>query len=202
MPCVYQHDFFVSYPHVPGENRLNEFVEELVKAIRFQLAEEPYEPVYRDLERLKPGFVWKTELSHALCHSRCMLAVYTDGYFSREYCLREWDAMVDLEIKRVGATSRRMIIPILLRAAKDVEGKLILPSRMQELEYEDFSSISWPRQQFRNLSTKNKVLKLVERVDDLKRRSKDPGVDCASYEAFLVSTPQPPRLEAYGGSWG
>jgi len=188
---------------MPRENLLSEFVEELVREICFQRVGEPVaEPVYLDRQRLLPGFVWASELSRALCHSRCMLAVYTDQYFSREYCLREWDAMVDLEIKRVGGTSRRMIIPILLRAATNEDGDLVLPERMRELEYEDFRSIIAPKQQFRTLGAKKKVEKLLKRIDDLKRHSKSPIVDCDSYEAFAVSASQPARPEAYGGSWG
>ena len=28
MPCIYHHDFFVSYPNMPRQNILTEFVEE------------------------------------------------------------------------------------------------------------------------------------------------------------------------------
>ena len=203
MPCVYQHDFFVSYPHMPGQTLLSEFVEELVREIIFQrVGERLTEPVYLDRQRLQPGFVWASELSRALCHSRCMLAVYTNQYFSREYCLREWDAMVDLEIKRVGVTSRSMIIPILLRAASNEQGEPDLPVRMLKLQYEDFRSIVAPKQQFKTIGAKKKVEKLLERIDDLKRRSQNPSVDCDRYEAFAKSPPQPAPLDSFGGSWG
>ncbi|HLX10991.1 MAG TPA: toll/interleukin-1 receptor domain-containing protein [Thermoanaerobaculia bacterium] len=199
---MYQHDFFVSYSHIPGVNLLSEFVAELVREIRYQrVGDRLDEPVYLDRQRLQPGFVWKSELSRALCHSRCMLAIYTDDYFSRDYCIRKWDAMVTLETQRIGGTSRRMIIPILLRCAND-QGEPALPARMRELQYEDFRSIVAPKQQFATIKTKNKVATLLRRIDDLKRRSKDPSVDCDSFEAFLVSTPQPAPAEAFGGSWG
>src|SRR6185295_732253 len=95
MPCIYQHDFFVSYPHMPAENILTEFVEEFVRVIKFlRTGDKLPEPIYVDKERLKPGFHWPTELSRALCHSRAMLAIYTEDYFSSEYCAREWEAMV------------------------------------------------------------------------------------------------------------
>ena len=116
MPCIYQHDFFVSYPNMSTENIVTEFVEELVKAIEHQRTGEKLpKPVYMDKARLEPGFRWKPELSRALCHSRAMLAVYTDDYFSSVYCLGEWDAMADLELKRLSRPVQSMIIQFLLR---------------------------------------------------------------------------------------
>ena len=67
MPCVYKHDFFVSYPHMPDGNIVMKFVDELVRAIEFlRTGPRLPEPVYRDATRLLPGFRWETELARAL----------------------------------------------------------------------------------------------------------------------------------------
>ncbi|HSS49638.1 MAG TPA: toll/interleukin-1 receptor domain-containing protein [Thermoanaerobaculia bacterium] len=202
MPCIYQHDFFVSYPNMPKENILTEFVEELVKTIKFlRTGDKLPEPVYMDKERLMPGFRWKPELSRALCHSRAMLAVYTDDYFSRVYCLSEWDAMIDLELKRLGKPAHSMIIPVLLRAMEDNRGEPILPERMRELQYEDFRSILAPKQQFTSIKVRQKVERLLKRINDLRRQSQDPKVDCDSYEVVIPAAVLPPPQEAFGGGW-
>lgn len=205
MPCVYEHDFFVSYPHMPEENILTEFVEELVKTIRYlRTGDKLPMPVYIDRERLKPGFRWKPELARALCHSRAMLAVYTADYFAREYCVREWEAMLDLEMKRVGQSSRGMIIPIVFRADVDPDGNLVLPERIRDLQYlEDFRSILAPKQQFATVKMRRKVANLLARIDDLRRRSPDPKIDCNSY-TFRPQNQNPvlePPRDPFAG-WG
>jgi TIR domain len=203
MPCSYHHDFFVSYPNMPEENILTEFVDELVRTIKFlRTGDKLAEPVYVDRERLAPGFRWKTELSQALCRSRALLCVYTEDYFSREYCVREWEVMADLELKRLGRPARSMIIPILLRAPEDHRGGAILPEQLRDLQYEDFRSILAPRQQFATIRVRKQVQRLLKRIDDLRRQSVDPIVDCDSYDALSVPADLlPPPQEAFGGSW-
>jgi len=108
--CQYKHDIFISYPHMPQANLVTAFVDALVKTLEFlRVADSFPVPVYLDKQRLQPGFRWHPALSKALCQSRCMIAVYTDVYFSREYCLREWTAMTELEMKRVGKRSNAKV---------------------------------------------------------------------------------------------
>jgi hypothetical protein len=202
MPSVYKHDFFVSYPHMPHENILTEFVDELVKKIRYlRTGDQLPEPVYVDKERLKPGFRWKPELARALCHSRAMLAIYTADYFSREYCVREWDVMTELEGKRLGKSARSMIIPILFRAPSDHRGEPDLPALMKDLHYEDFRSILAPKRHFRNMNVIKQVANVLSRIDDLRRLSREPKVDCDSYnfrsKSPVLLTPPDPY-----SSWG
>ena len=205
MPCVYQHDFFVSYPRMPEGNIVNSFVEELVQAIGFLRVsgERLPVPVYRDVNDLRPGHRWHPELARALCRSRAMLAIYTDEYFSREYCLAEWNAMVELERRRLGQSAHSMIIPVLFRCQADAQGNLILPASMAGLQYEDFRSILSPAQQMRNIKSRQKVQRIVDRINDLRQRSLDPGFDC---ESFDFPTPQPPPAppavsRQFGGAW-
>jgi hypothetical protein len=189
MPFTYKHDFFVSYPHMPPDNIVPDFVNELVKAIRYlRTGDQIPEPVYVDKERLRPGFRWKPELARALCHSRAMLAVYTSDYFSREYCAREWDMMAELETKRLGKSTHSMIIPILFRVPKNKSGKYDLPDPMTDLQYEDFNSILRPRQQFKTVGTTRQVDKIISRINDLRRLSSDPRMDCNT-QSFSTKTP-------------
>jgi TIR domain len=203
-PCGYQHDFFISYPHpkVEGKNIVTEFVDELVKQIKFLYTENPLpKPVFYDLE-LEPGFRWKPALLKSLCHSRCMLVIYTGDYFTREYCVREWDAMMDLEVRRLGSrTIRSMTIPILLRAEEDDFQRPILPAALQGLECLDFRKVWSPRRELQGSKAREKLGLLLKCIKDLKRLSPEPAVDCNTYQG-LVSTPvEPARLESFGGSW-
>jgi hypothetical protein len=202
MPCIYQHDFFVSYPHMEEENILTEFVEEMVRTIKFlRTGDKLPEPVYIDKQRLKPGFRWHQELARALCHSRAMLAVYTEDYFSREYCLREWGAMVDLELKRIGKSARGMIIPIILRASEDERGEPVLPKAIKDLQYEDFRSILAPRQQFATVRVRTKVQRILKRIDDLRKQSQDPRIDCDTYDVLPPVEVPAARPDTFGGAW-
>lgn len=205
MPCVYKHDFFVSYPHMPEGNIVVEFVEALVSTINFlRVGDRLQEPVYRDATRLQPGFKWRSELARALCHSRAMLAVYTDDYFTREYCQAEWNTMVELELKRMQKTTRGMIIPILFRSANDVIGNPLLPAMMAGLQYEDFRSILAPTQQMRTVKNRAKVQRLLDRINDLRTQSNNPGVDCDSFEFSAPPVPAAPVasvVSQFGGLW-
>jgi hypothetical protein len=185
---------------MPGENILNEFVEELVKTIRFlRTGDKLLEPIYIDRERLKPGFTWKPELARALCRSRAMLAVYTADYFAREYCVREWDAMLDLEVKRLGRSTRGMIIPIILRAPTDRRGEPLLPDRLTGLQYEDFRSILAPKQQFTTVKVRKKISRLMDRIEDLRRHSRDPQIDCTTYNFKAKSPVLLPPQDPFAG---
>lgn len=77
--------------------------------------------VYLDQERLQGGDLYNSELAHALCHSVCMVVLFSPQYFDVEhtYCAREYQAMVRLEERRLGLSEQEipkgLIVPVIIR---------------------------------------------------------------------------------------
>jgi hypothetical protein len=77
--------------------------------------------VYLDQERLQGGDLFNPELAHALCHSVCMVVLFSPQYFDTEhtYCAREYQAMVRLEERRLSLSEREfpkgLIVPVIIR---------------------------------------------------------------------------------------
>jgi len=77
--------------------------------------------VYIDWDRLKGGDFYNEALAKALCHSVCMIMVFTPTYFDKKhtFCAREFMAMQDIEKRRLELIGRcgnhGLIIPIIFR---------------------------------------------------------------------------------------
>ena len=152
-----KHACFISYPH--GQTRLEYlFLRALKQALEGYLS--PYnlgiecEIVYYDEERLKPGYRYNEALAQAICESACMVVIFSEKYESREYCLREFMAMEQIEEKRrqlAGAMYDRkmgMIVPLFIGG-----DELELPSKIRDnIHYCDlrpfFLLNSWRRIKF------------------------------------------------------
>jgi len=98
------------------------FLDELYDALRSYL--EPYFDldVYMDKDRLQGGDFFDPMLASELCHSICMILVYTPKYFDRVkmFCAREYKLMERLEQNRLdmlpqGSPEKGLIIPILFK---------------------------------------------------------------------------------------
>ncbi len=113
----FRHACFISYCHGQGE-LLTRFMDQLVRALKAYL--EPYfdDCVYLDKERLKPGYRYNEALAKAICESVCMVVVFMPKYGRHTYCLREFQAMEDLQrlrLRMLRDKTKGLIIPILLR---------------------------------------------------------------------------------------
>jgi TIR domain len=116
----FEHAAFLSY-RVGAEPGVNS----LYRAFRQELAQQVdlYMPglgVYLDQERLQGGDFYNSELAHALCHSVCMVVLFSPQYFDTEhtYCAREYQAMVRLEERRLSQSqdiSKGLIVPVVIR---------------------------------------------------------------------------------------
>ena len=79
--------------------------------------------IYLDRERLQGGDLYNSELAHALCHSVCMVVLFSPQYFDAEhtYCAREYQAMVRLEGLRLGLSEqdipKGLIVPVIIRGS-------------------------------------------------------------------------------------
>jgi hypothetical protein len=118
----FKHACFVSYRH--GQERETA---RLYTAFRRELAHQvdlylPKLGVYLDETKLAGGDFLEAELSHAICHSVCMVVLYTPQYFDEAnmYCAREYQAMINLEQRRLALVPqldgrKGLILPVVIR---------------------------------------------------------------------------------------
>jgi hypothetical protein len=141
MPQGFKYSCFVSYCH--GQHDLvKSFIEQLRSALESELEALLDEPLYIDDKRLEPGFLYNEALADAICRSVCMIVVYSPRYERHDYCVREYEAMAQLEDRRrkllgPGERGRGFIIPIVFRGGDD------LPDRIKgHVHYVDFSKFT------------------------------------------------------------
>ena len=126
---------FISYCHGQQELTLK-FINQLTRAIKAYI--EPYldEEVYIDTERLKPGYQHQEQIADAICRSLCMIVVYSPRYEKHTYCLREFEAMREVERNRQALLGkkamrgRRLIIAIIFRTRVGRE----IPTELKEAD--------------------------------------------------------------------
>jgi hypothetical protein len=161
-----------------------EFVEGLARGIR-KFPEVP--PPYFD-EGLKrqPGIMYPPELSSRLCKSVCLIAVLQPEYLESRWCLEEWRAMERLEVQRLGAGRRGLIIPIVRR------GNLQLFTNLAgDRQLLDLSRVVAPLREFDNIKYRRIVQDIVNRIQTVLQSLPEP--DCTQ---FLIQGPEerlPPR---------
>ena len=147
MACKFEYAAFISYSH-PKQDLVRSFIEQFKAALEASLDPLVDMPIYFDQDRLQGGFLYNESLAMALCQSVCMVAVYSPVYEQRPYCGREFEAMVQLEKKRLAmagvAPGRGLIIPVVLRGFDD------LPPRIKDLRQAvDFSYFTLADKQIR-----------------------------------------------------
>src|SRR5690349_8199636 len=98
----FKYSCFVSYCH-GKEDLVKTFIRELKTALKQYLDAYLDEEVYIDEDRLQGGDFYNEKLAEAICQSVCMIVVYTPKYERHPYCLREYAAMEELELKRLQA---------------------------------------------------------------------------------------------------
>jgi hypothetical protein len=140
-----QHPFMISYPHGGGPI-MQEFINKVLQVLRerLQLGGIGQEPWWDN--RLSAGYLWNTAIQQRLCGSACLVVIYTQAYSQREYCLREFKAMLDLEnVRRMRANwppEFGTIIPFALKPEEDAIGRPIYPAwfgpRIQALDARKF----------------------------------------------------------------
>jgi hypothetical protein len=118
---LFKHACFLSYRHSPNSERLYQtFYEELGTQSGLYL---PKLPVYFDEARIRGGDIIPEQLAAALCHSVCMVMLFSPSYFDPDFawCAREYAAMRRLEelrLERCDALSgRSLIIPVVIRGS-------------------------------------------------------------------------------------
>jgi TIR domain len=183
---------------------IDDFAAALKAALDFFQPTSETEMAFRDREYLEPGYDWAKVIPKAICHSRCMLLVYNEEYFSREYCVKEFLAMRELELKRGfgGDSDESLIIPLVVQAKSEDRGRARLPTEISKLFYVDFRGVVNPKQQFKTSYLLKKVQQLTDRASRFREKSKSPGVDCESFSFDReVELKPPPESASFPGHW-
>ena len=177
---------FISYPH--GQSIvMNPFIEQLTEMLKGFLEIYMDEEVYKDDERLKPGYKFNESLAEAICQSVCMIVVYSPIYENRTYCLREYATMEKIEedrFKLIGqalSPDRGMIIPIILRGSDD------LPPHIQgNIHYADFSQFMLEETTINKAEYRKKIEDIAKHIYELRKKFKELNMDpcggCAGYK--------------------
>lgn len=183
-----QYSCFISYCHGEGE-LMRRFIEDLTTALKSYL--EPFfdEKIYIDEERLEPGYFYNETLATALCQSVCMIVVYVPKYERHSYCLREFEAMERIELRRKQVTKlgrdKGMIIPIILRGSPPEK----IRSRRQMIDFSKYTTVS-PKIS-RNKAYVEKIDKAAKSIYALFQELKSGGQDvCSNCDEFALPTEQ------------
>jgi hypothetical protein len=139
----FRHSCFISYARDTGI-LVTTFMDQLKILLDGYLA--PYlgeVKVFIDKEGLEYADRHEVALARAICHSVCMIVVFTPTYGRRNFCLREYKMMEELESARLrlaglAGTGHGLIIPVILRGQKEQ-----LPDRIaSHINYCDFSKFT------------------------------------------------------------
>jgi hypothetical protein len=113
---------FVSYRHTDDPDAhafVKAFVRQLKKQLKWWL---PNAPIFFDEDGLKVGDRFNDELAFQLCRSACMVMFFSPLHFDvlHPYCALEYQAMLLLEEKRLGAAeedlrNKGLIFPVVFR---------------------------------------------------------------------------------------
>lgn len=149
----FKHACFISYRNgsvvegkrEPVPDLLNEFTrclkEALTSEFRAMLTPHLDEPVFLDGNSLHLGDYIEENIADALCHSACMILVYTPNYFDerKTFCAREYLAMKKREayckdLKGEHNTNKSLIFTLILRGSEDR-----IPNELGNSVYENFN---------------------------------------------------------------
>lgn len=188
MPLKYS--CFISYR--AGKHQLAEaIVKDLFEALSNEVElvlEEDVSEVYFDDKRLKGGDFFNQELAMALCHSVCMIVVFTPQYFSRTqtYCAREYWAMEQIEKKRLAllAADKKthgLIIPVIVRGEKRLPSQIRTTRKFYDFEAfrQGDQKITRPRGYFEAI--KDIAEYISDRYYELSALKEDPCELCATF---------------------
>jgi hypothetical protein len=129
---MYKYEAFFSYKRDPESDAWHHRVHQiLLHWLRLELRDNSAE-VFIDRDEIRPGDIWTTRLANAIKCSRCIVCIWSPGYFDSEWCVSEWLSFAEREqlLARLGS----LIIP-----ASYHDG-VSFPSRAKAYQYDDFSS--------------------------------------------------------------
>lgn len=188
---AFKYGCFVSYVHAAQGGSMNAFTDSLIEALVSEL--EPYvdQPVYVDRDRHQGGTRYPSAIADGLCSSACWIMVYVPQYAKHPECMREFQAMTELEAKRrldLGkeiAPEQGMIIPVLFRG-KSSE----LPNGLaKHVHYLDFKRYSIANRRIsKNSKYMDQIMDLAKYVFEIYKLGERLNHDCGE---FALPDPAP-----------
>jgi hypothetical protein len=120
---TYKHDIFISYKRSAENNRwIEKHFEPLLKHyVEEELGRQA--AVFRD-DKIHDGSLWPVELGEALGHSRVLVSLWSNYYFSSAWCMKELDLMLVRERAtgyRVSGRVSSLIVPCVLHDCENLE---------------------------------------------------------------------------------
>lgn len=210
MTARFRYACFISYIHSEaelGRGFVMQFVDALQGELE-QLVDLKQRPIYRD-NLVRPGDDWQRSLSTALCQSVCMVLIYSPVYGRRPECLREFEAMMQIETERrallagqgapAAPAQAGFIIPVVLRGF-DRLPEQILRSR-QAVDFSHFTLAEDPMQS--NRLFVDQVRRIAERIQDhLDALEPLEGEACKGCQDFRLPDPAHVKPWAPAGAAG
>jgi hypothetical protein len=110
-PVSYRYDIFLSYStDYPFGDWVKEHFLRLLQGYAKQaLLKEP--SIFFDRETIITGQNWRAVILDALCHSKCLVAIWSPSYFISEWCKYECSAFLYRQSQRPAAETG-LILPI------------------------------------------------------------------------------------------
>ncbi|MEO7709253.1 MAG: toll/interleukin-1 receptor domain-containing protein [Caldimonas sp.] len=187
----FQYSCFISYSHGEGD-LVRGFVTQFKAALKDELETliAGRKPFIDD--DIPYGAKWDPYLAKALCHSVCMVVIYTPVYGQKVFCRREFKAMEELEERRLamlqGASpTLGLIIPVVMR------GFAQLPQPIGPRQAVDFSHFTLADVQMnRHPGFAPKVKEVAERIaDHFWRLQALEDEACKFCDAYQMPAPPP-----------
>ncbi len=111
-PTGYEYDVFFSYKQSP---ETNEWSRRVCEMLRRYLAEElnnPSASVFRDRDDLDASDRWPDRLAHAISVSKCLVCLWSPGYFQSDWCNKEWRSFLARERALAMDSGKGLIVPL------------------------------------------------------------------------------------------
>ena len=182
---------FFSYKHPPQGAPKRHFWKWFAEAFCQKLNEHLTSGIQAYIDsQASPGSSYPPELSQALCSSVCMVAILVNQYPDSNWCVAEWNAMAELEEKRLGKGKVGLIIPITLQ--NDVAKWEYLTKRRPV----DFSNIT-ARSQLGNVGESKKIRDIAAIIDNWVKQISNTCEDCDAFQLAVSGevVTYPPRFE-------
>jgi hypothetical protein len=186
----YEYDVFFSYKvdrrtlhwHKQVKDQLEFWLTQELRGIRCRM--------FMDLEGLSTGDHWKSKLSHALKHSKCLVAVWSPEYFQSAYCLSEWKAFQD-RAQIVGHENTALVAPIRFHDGEH------FPLEAREVHMADFREHTSIVEGFWTTSKAVELGDLIKRFagDVARLVEKAPEFDPAWPAELIGQVPKAPKIK-------
>jgi hypothetical protein len=159
---------FISYPHNAGKS-VDAFVTRLKIELQDRFAQFVSDPIVTDHD-FETGADFHRKIAQSICESACLLVVYMPVYQRKPFCIQEYTAMQQLQVKRYGALGPSSPTPIGMILPLVYTGQAKIPKWISdEINYKDISqfTISDPLAVFDRDDFKQWLVQIANLVDSL-----------------------------------